>query len=285
VTLTGLAVRNLARNRFRVALTAVGVAVAIVAFLLLRTVMSAWASASDFAAKDRVVTRHKVTFIMSLPKRYYTDILAAPHVKQATFASWFGGKDPQHEHEFFQTLAIDPTYFSVYDEIKVDPAALDTWKHDRQGAIVGAVLAKKLGYKIGDRITLQSGIFPGDWPITVDGIYTSTTRTIDQSSIFFRWDYVNDGMREQRKDMVGWIVSRVDEPGRAAETGVAIDKLFDDRDTQTLSMDEHAFGASFLGMFSAIFTAIDIISAVILIIMALILGNTIAMGARERGGE
>jgi putative ABC transport system permease protein len=285
VTLTGLAVRNLARNRFRVALTSLGVAVAIVAFLLLRTVMSAWASASDFAAKDRVVTRHKVTFILSLPKRYYSDILAAPHVKEATFANWFGGKDPRHEHEFFQTLAIDPTYFSVYDEIKVDPVQLDTWKHDRQGAIVGAVLARKLGYKVGDRITMQSGIFPGDWPITVDGIYTTTTRTIDQSTIFFRWDYLNDGIPERGKNMVGWIVSRVDEPGRAAETGVAIDKLFDDRDPQTLSMDEHAFGTSFLGMFSAIFTAIDIISAVILVIMALILGNTIAMGARERGGE
>jgi putative ABC transport system permease protein len=285
VTLTGLAIRNLARNRFRVALTTVGVATAIVAFLLLRTVMAAWASASDYAAKDRVVSRNKVTFILPLPKRYYTDILAAPHVKEATFANWFGGKDPKHEHEFFASLAIDPTYFSVYKEIQVSPEALDAWKHDRQGAIVGAVIAKKLGYKVGDRITLQSGIYPGDWPINVDGIYTSSTRTIDQSTIFFHWDYLNDGIPVAGRDKVGWIVSRVDEPGRAADTGVAIDKQFDDRDTQTLSMDEHAFGASFLGMFSAILTAIDIISAVILVIMTLILGNTIAMGARERGGE
>ena len=285
MTLTGLAIRNLARNRFRVALTTVGVATAIVAFLLLRTVMAAWASASDYAAKDRVVSRNKVTFILPLPKRYYTDILAAPHVKEATFANWFGGKDPKHEHEFFASLAIDPTYFSVYKEIQVSPEALDAWKHDRQGAIVGAVIAKKLGYKVGDRITLQSGIYPGDWPINVDGIYTSSTRTIDQSTIFFHWDYLNDGIPVAGRDKVGWIVSRVDEPGRAADTGVAIDKQFDDRDTQTLSMDEHAFGASFLGMFSAILTAIDIISAVILVIMTLILGNTIAMGARERGGE
>lgn len=290
MTLTGLAFRNLARNRFRVALTAVGVAVAIVAFMLLRTVLNAWGSASEYAAKDRVVSRHKVTFVMSLPRRYYTDILAAPHVKEATFANWFGGKDPKHEHDFFATLAVEPnTYFHVYNEIQIPPDQLDTWKHDRQGAIVGSMLAKKLGYKVGDRITMQSGIFPGDWPVTVDGIYTSTTRTIDQSTLFFHWDYLNDGVKALRHeptwDQVGWIVSRVDEPGHAADTGIAIDKLFDDRDTQTLSMDEHAFGASFLGMFSAIFTAIDIVSAVILVIMTLILGNTIAMGARERGGE
>jgi putative ABC transport system permease protein len=286
VTLTGLAIRNLARNRFRVALTTVGVAIAIIAFLLLRTVTSAWARGAEFAAKDRAVTRHKVTFVMSLPKRYYTDILATPHVKTATFANWFGGKDPKHDHEFFSTLAVDSqTYFDVYDEVKVPPDALDTWKHDRQGAIVGEVLAKKLGWHVGDRVTLQSGIFPGDWPMNIDGIYTSDARSVDRSTVLFHWDYLNDGLPPARRDMVGWIVSRIEPGAHPADVGVAIDKLFDDRDTQTLSQDEGSFNASFLAMFSAILNAIDIVSAVILIIMTLILGNTIAMGARERGGE
>ncbi|MGH7270996.1 MAG: ABC transporter permease, partial [Polyangiaceae bacterium] len=174
MTLTGLAVRNLARNRFRVALTTLGVAIAIIAFLLLRTVTAAWASGGEFAAKDRVVTRHKVTFVMSLPKKYYTDVLNAPHVKAATWANWFGGKDPKHDREFFGTLAVDPaTYFTVYDEIKVPPDQLGTWQHDREGAIVGDMLAKKLGWKVGDRVRLESGIYPGDWPLTVDSIYTT----------------------------------------------------------------------------------------------------------------
>ena len=51
-----------------------GVAVAIVAFLLLRTVIWAWTSGAEYAAKDRVVTRHKVTFVMPLPKRYVDDV-------------------------------------------------------------------------------------------------------------------------------------------------------------------------------------------------------------------
>ena len=64
-----------------------------------------------------------------------------------------------------------------------------------------------------------------------------------------------------------------------------IDRLFDDRDTQTLSQDEHSFNASFLGMFSAVLKAIDVISGVILLILTLVVGNTIAMGARERTSE
>ena len=80
-------------------------------------------------------------------------------------------------------------------------------------------------------------------------------------------------------------MSRVDEPGHSADVGVAIDRVFDDRDIQTLSQDERSFNTSFLGMFSAVLKAMDIVSVVILVIMTLILGNTIAMGVRERTSE
>jgi len=77
----------------------------------------------------------------------------------------------------------------------------------------------------------------------------------------------------------------VDAPGHVADVGVALDKIFEDRDTPTLSMDERSFNASFLAMFSSVLKAMDIMSAVILVIMMLILGNTIAMGVRERTSE
>ncbi|MGD0675834.1 MAG: FtsX-like permease family protein [Polyangiaceae bacterium] len=286
MTFTSLAIRNLARNKFRMVLTVAGVAVAIVAFLLLRTVIWAWGSASEWAAKDRVVTRHKVTFVMELPKRYVEDVREAPHVREATWANWFGGKDPKHDHEFFTTLAVDPqTYFDVYSEIKVPAEGLDTWKHDRQGIIAGDVIAAKLGWKVGDKVILESGIHPGDWQFTVDGIYTPTAKSVDRSTVLFHWEYMNDSLPPERRDTVGWIVSRVDDPSHIADVGVALDRRFEERDTPTLSQDERSFTASFMAMFSAVFSAMDIVSGVILVIMTLILGNTIAMGVRERTSE
>jgi|HubBroStandDraft_1064217.scaffolds.fasta_scaffold109383_2 putative ABC transport system permease protein len=286
MTLTGLAVRNLARNRFRVALTILGVGIAIVAFLLLRTVSWAWGAGGEYSAKDRVVTRHKVTFVMSMPKRYVADVRGAPHVKLATWANWFGGKDPKHDREFFSALAVDAdTYFDVYSEMKVPAEQLDAFHHDKQGAIVGDVLAKKLGWKVGDKVILQSGIYPGDWQFNVDGIYEAAAKSVDRSTFLFHWDYLNDGLPPDRRDQVGWIVSRVDEPTRSADIGLGLDALFDNRDTPTLSQDERAFNTSFLAMFSSVLKAMDVISAVILVIMMLILGNTIAMGTRERTGE
>lgn len=277
-------------------LTVLGVSVAILTFMLLRTVVYAWTQGADAAAKDRVVTRHKVTFVMSLPKRYMDDVRAAPHVKLATYATWFGGKDPKHDHEFFSTLAVDDkTFFDVYSEMSVPKEQLQAWREDRRGAIVGDALAKKLGWKVGDVVNLDSGIYgqapspsggpPGPWQMNIDGIYVATARSVDRSTLIFHWDYLNEALPASRKDQIGWIVSRVDDPSASADVGVAIDKIFDVKDTQTLSQDERAFNTSFLAGVSAVLKAVDVISVAILLIMMLILGNTIAMGVRERTNE
>ncbi len=293
MTLVSLAAKNVLRNKFRAVLTVVGVAVAVLTFMMLRTIITAWTAGADYAAKDRVVTRNKITFVMPLPKRYVDQVRSTPHVKTVTYSNWFGGKDPKHDREFFAAFAVDhTTYFVVYDDIAVPKDQLDVFSHDPQGAIVGDLLAKKMGWKVGDKVTLTSGIYAreGDWEFHIDGIYTSKSKAIDRSSFMFRWDYLaNDPnvlRRQQGQDAnVGWIVSRVDDPKASADVSVALDKVFAEQEIQTESQDEHAFNASFLASFSAVLSAIDIISIVILAIMALILGNTIAMGVRERTNE
>ncbi|HMV68957.1 MAG TPA: ABC transporter permease, partial [Myxococcota bacterium] len=290
MNLPSLAARNLLRNKVRSALTVMGVATAIVTFLLLRTIVGAWTAASDYANKDRVVTRHKVTFVMPLPFRYAEDLRQHPDIQASTFANWFGGRDPLHETEFFATLAVDAaTYFDVLQEVAVPADQLAAFREDRTGAIVGDVLAQKLGWTIGDRVTLESGIFPSPpdspWTFTIDGIYTATQRTADRSTFLFHWATLNDALPEGRRDEIGWIISRVRDPGRTAEIAQSVDLLFDDRDIQTLTQDEHSFNASFLAGFSAVLRALDVVSVAIMTIMMLILGNTIAMGVRERTNE
>lgn len=296
MTLAGLAARNVLRNKFRVLLTILGTAVAVLTFVTLRTVVFAWTNAEEYSVKDRVVTRHKVTFVMTLPHKYFDDVRGAKSssganvVRAATFANWFGGKDPKHDREFFGTLAVDAaTYFDVYDEVLLPKEQRDAFLKDRSGCVVGDQLAARMGWKLGDKVTLESGIYPSapdaPWTFVVSGIYTATAKSVDRLTFLFHWERLNDAVAGPAHDQVGWIVSRASDSSRAADAGIAIDKVFDDRDVQTLSQDERSFNASFLGMISAVLQAIDVVSAVILVIMTLILGNTIAMGVRERTNE
>jgi putative ABC transport system permease protein len=207
-------------------------------------------------------------------------------VKKSMHANWFGAKDPKHENEFFATIAVESdTFFDVYDEIQVPPDQKEAWFQTKTGALVGDVLAKKLGWKVGDKVTLQGTIYPGDWEFTISGIYTAKRRSIDRSTFWFHYDYMNDRIAERARDKIGWIVGRIGDPAQAANIATAIDKRFEERDIQTLSQSERALNTSFLGMVSTVLKALDLVSGVILIIMLLILGNTIAMGVRERTHE
>ena len=62
-----LVARNVGRNGFRSAATALGVALAVLAFVALRTVIDAWHAGAAHANKDRLTTRHKVSYGLPLP--------------------------------------------------------------------------------------------------------------------------------------------------------------------------------------------------------------------------
>lgn len=286
MTLTSVAVRNIGRNKLRTSLTVTVVAIATLFFILLRTVVWSWTSASEFSKKDRIATRHKVSFIMQLPKRYAEEIQQIPGVTAVAYANWFGAKDPKSETDFFASIATDPkSLLEVYSEIQTTEAEKQAWFEDRQGALVGDALAKKKGWKVGDRVTLAGTIFPGDWTFNIRGIYTTTTTNVDRSTLWFHWDYLNESLPPRQQDMVGWIVTNIKDSSTSGRISKEVDALFDDRDLQTITMSEAALNQSFLGMFAAVLNGIDIVSIVITLIMGLIVGNTIAMGVRERTNE
>ncbi len=286
MTLLGVAVRNIKRSKLRTSLTLAVVAIATLFFILLRTVVWSWTSASEFSAKDRIATRHKVSFVMMLPKRYAQEIAQIPGVKAVAYANWFGAKNPKDESDFFATIATDPrALLEVYHEIQTTPEQKQAWFENRRGALVGDALAKKEGWKVGDKITLTGSIYPGDWEFFISGIYTTTTTNVDRSTLYFNWDYMNESLSARQKDQVGWILANISDAGASGRISKEIDAKFGERDLQTVTMSEAALNQSFLGMFSAILKAVDLVSIVMILIMGLIVGNTIAMGVRERTNE
>ncbi|MEO1337793.1 MAG: ABC transporter permease, partial [Myxococcota bacterium] len=284
----GLALRPLRENWLRTILTVVAVAISVLAFITMRTFVWSWTVAAEVASEDRIVSRNKVTFFMPIPKRYSEDVRAVDGVRATTFAIWSDGKTPQNEQEYFPALGVDTrTFLTVFDEMSVPEERKLAWFENRQGAVVGQVLASKMGWKVGDRVRLVSGKFPkpGEWEFEIEGIYRSTKKSLEQTWFIFHYDFFNSTLPEEQRDTVNWITSRISDGAQAASISKTIDGIFDTRDVQTVTMSQRAAIRSFLGMVSAILSAVNVISIAILVIMMLLVGNTIAMAVRSRTNQ
>jgi putative ABC transport system permease protein len=286
MTLIGLGARNVLRHPLRTCLTLFAVAVAVLTFVLLRTVVTTWDLAAEIAAKDRIATRHKLSFVIPLPKHYVDTIQAVPGVQATTWMSWFGGKDARHPELAFASFAVDaPSFLKVFDELTLPPEQQARWLENRQGAIIGPQLARQLGLAVGDRLPMTGSVFPGDWVVEIEGIFGQTRKSFDPGALLLHWDYLNQSLPTDRRDQVGWVTSRVDSPGQSAQVAAAIDGIFDSFGHRTRTMSERELNLSFVARFSSLMKAIQGMCLVILLILTLVLGNTIAMGVRERSSE
>ncbi len=286
MTLATLAWRNLARHPVRTALTVLAFAIAVLAFVLARTVVAAWHAAEEGAAPDRLATRNRVSFTLIVPHAYIDTVRAVPGVRAATFANWFQARDPRDPRHVFTSLAVDASsYLDVFTEIQLPAAARARWLADKQSVVLGAELARRLGVGVGDPLVLTGTIYPGEWHLRVAGVFTTAERAPSRRHLLLRWDHVNESIPAWRRERLGWIASSVVDPARSAAVAAAIDAAFAGHDVRTLTMSERAVQQSFMGMLAALLDALDAASVALLAIMALVLGNAIAMGVRERTAE
>lgn len=283
-----LTAKNVVRHKLRTVLTILGMAVAVMAFGLLRTVVSAWGSGVEASSADRMVTRNAVTIINPLPLSYYNQTKQVHGIKEVTYMNWFGGTYIDHSH-FFARYAVDPsTFFSVYPEYLVGKKALDEFQSQPNACIVGSVLAKRYNFKVGDVITINGDIYPGTWEFTVAGIYRPEFKSTDATSMMLNWNYLNEKIKQDfpgRADEVGWYVETIDGSENASTIGDRIDALFKNSPAETKTESEREFQQSFLASAGSIIAAINYMSFVIVGILMLVLANTMIMSARERTRE
>jgi putative ABC transport system permease protein len=286
-----LVFKNIFRHRLRSLLTITGLVVAILAFGLLQTVVHAWYAGADMASANRLVTRNATSLVFSLPAYYRERIRAIDGVNAVAISNWFGGiyKDQSFQN-FFATFAVDhDLFFDLYPEFRVRPDELLAFKKDRQGAMVGRLIADQHGFKVGDKIPLKSPIYGGlDWEFTVRGIYEPKDETTVTRQMYFHWDYLNEVMKKKfprRSEFAGVFIVQIADGARAAEISQAIDKEFRNSLAETLTETEKAFSLGFVAQTEAIVTAVRIVSFVVIVIIFAVVANTMAMTARERLAE
>lgn len=283
-----LILRNSLRHRLRTALTVLGMAIAILSFGLLRTVVDAWYAGVEGAAADRLVTRNAISLIFRLPLAYLNKIKAVPGIKRVAYGYWFGGVYID-EKNFFPQFAVElQNYLDIYREFIIPPEQRQALLKERNACVAGRKLAERYGWRLGDIITLRGTIFPGNWELVLRAIYTGAEETTDETRFFFHWDYVNESLRKTTPaiaNQVGWFISQVEDIDQAPLIAGQIDEMFRNSLAETLTESERAFQMGFVSMTKAIVMAIQVVSYVVIAIILIVLANTMAMTARERQEE
>jgi len=280
--------KNALRHKLRTFLTIIGLAVAVLAFGVLRTVVDMWDEGVNAAAVDRLIVRQSVSFIFPLPYSYCAKIEKVHGVESVSFANWFQGVYID-KNNFFTRVAVDPeTYFNVYSEFLISLEELETFKKERNSCIVGSGIAKQFGFKIGDVIPLEGDIYPGHWEFVVRGIYQGREKATDITQMVFHWTNVDERMRQEmpgRAGQVGWFIVKIKDPSQAAAISEEIDALFINSSDATKTETERAFTQNFISGLNSLLMAMNFVSFVIIGIIMLVLGNTMIMSARERTRE
>ena len=290
MTLTYVLMQNLRRNPLRTALTAVAFALPMAIFVLAISLVVALArTAGNLERELRLAVHSKLSIISFLPdghRRKIEELDPDHHRLRAVCGMrWFGGRVPDRPNAL-QSLAADAdTLPIVYSEIGLTADELDRWKRQKDAAIISGDLNEQYGWKVGDRVQLESSIPPYlKLDFTVIKVWAgSPFRTM----FYFRRDYLLDSLERSGFQGAGCSIFWVKCVDAAALSGLQgqIDALFANTPDATKSEDENAFINGFVAAIGDIPGLARTMALVVVFIIALVAGNTMMMSFRERMRE
>ena len=276
---------HLWRHKRRSILTVSSITIALFLFCALRTVMTSFDATLHASAETRLVVRNAASLVFPLPLSYKARLEQVPGVTGLSYGNWFGGnyKDPKNQ---FNQFAVDvPSFLKVIPEVEVPPDQARAWLAERTSCIVGEDLVKKFGWKVGDTVPITGTIYPGDYRFVIRGIYKAKTADVNQGTLYFHWDYLNESMPPVRKDWVGIYWVQIPNSQAAASVSGQIDDLYANSAQPTKTETEKQFQLSFIQMMGNVGQLLTILGSAILFAILLVTINTMMMAARERTTE
>jgi len=277
---------NIRRKKLRTIFTLFAVTAAFALFGLLAAMQHGMNGVMQIASAERIQTNAKLG---AMPISYGPKISS---VQGVTAVTWFNGFRGyyQDEKNTFQVVATYPQGFlAVYPEVRLGEQARKAWFDDKPGAIAGTLIARRYGWKVGQRIPVQSQNDTKEdgtktWYVTLDGIYNTDLPDRYKNFVMIHYQYFNDSVA-RNKDFVGQYIERIDDPRQAAQISQRIDDTFATSFPQTRTASEVAETQTFIREFGNIGFITLVVGAAVFFSMLLVTVNTMSQSVRERTSE
>ena len=239
------------RRKTRTFLTLASIMAAFLLFGVLDGIRTTFAQLGQNAdGAQRLQTTSRLSMVETLPASLEQRIRQIDNIEEVTHANWFGGAYQNPRNQLF-TFAVAPNYLDLYPEMEVAPAEVEAWKRTRTGILVGKAMMDRFGWEVGQKIPLQSTIFPNsdgtlNWEFDIVGVLRakdSKNPGFTEALILMHYKYFEESTPYVNGD-VGWYVSRVSDVNRSDAAAKAIDALSENSPHETKTMNEQAAMAS-----------------------------------------
>ena len=279
MTIGSFIFKNALRNKRRATLSILSVAVSLFLLVALQVALrEITLPPEDIGAALRVAVRNKLSLANPLPARQLPIIERIPGVEAVSPFSWFGGKYKNEENMTFAQFAMDAKKLRrIFGEAKMTEAEYRDFEETKDSCIIGKITAEKYKLRIGDRITLESTIYPCALTFRIAGIYSGT---IDDRNMLFHQEYLDEGCDTQGSVGMWWLrVKSIEDMPKVTE---AINRAFANSSAEVRAESERAFQLSFISMMGNVKVFVASISSVVVFTLVLVSASTMSMAVRER---
>ena len=282
--------KNLFRRRLRAILMIVSILIAFAIYGVLASFERAFNAGQERATPDRLVVLNKINLSQPLPISYYSRVAAVDGVAQLSPISWLGGYY-QEPKNFISAFAVYPEdWMKLRDsDFVFSPEARAAFIRERTGALVGARMMEKWGWKVGDRIPISSSIYAQKsgaraWDFTIVGTFTPRIPQADTNIMLVGYGYFNE-TRSFGKDLINWLMLRTTSSAVNERVGNTIDGMFANSPYETTTDSEKAFQKSFAAQLGNVALIVELVVGAAFVTILMIVGNTMVMSVRERTRE
>jgi putative ABC transport system permease protein len=280
-----LVFRNLLRNKLRTALTggAIGLAMLLVCFFM---TMPGGIDRllSEISSNVRVSVHNRGGVVYSMPYAYVQRVRSIPGVTAVNGEVWFGGAYEDEGNVTFPSFAIEPDAVAgVWPDYKIDPAALEKFRSQRDAAIVGRETMKKYRWRVGQQVSLVSTV----WPVTLTFRIVGEIPNERAPHFWIQREYLAQALQAQDRDLdtVGTIWVRVADPALVSSVMARAVAMFRNSPAEVNAETEKSFFSSFFGSLQSFVQIILVVTGLVALCVLCIAANTASMAVRERSRE
>jgi putative ABC transport system permease protein len=269
----------------RTIFTLLSIVVAFILFGILAGIDAGFAHTVQAARIDRLFADSR--FGAPMPLSYAEQIARVPGVVVVAPRSLLFGsyQDPKNS---MGVLCVDRRFFALRPEITISTQQIETLLQTRTGAAVSVEVARKYGWKIGDKIPLQTNTAQADgsrvWAFDLVAIVDDLDYPGQGGWFIGNYPYLNQG-RVADKDTIDRFLVRIADPGRSAQIGREIDKLFVNSGAPTRTNSERSQAQAGLQFIGDVNFLTDAVLGAVFFMLLFLTGNAMMQSIRERTAE